>query len=127
MKKQTEASPATYTVFNQDRGRSLGTRISVAGTSQARRQGLLGRKSIHPEAGLWIAPCEAIHTFGMKTVIDVVFLDRHNRVSKLVSNLKPGRIAICLKAASVLELASGNVVQSETRVGDQLQFQLSNE
>jgi uncharacterized membrane protein (UPF0127 family) len=127
MAKQTEAQRTTYTVFNKNRGWNISTRVSVAGTSQARRHGLLGKSSIDPETGLWIAPCEAIHTFGMKTVIDVIFLDRHGRVRKLVTNLKPHRIAICLKAASVLELASGKVMQSETTVGDQLQFHPSNE
>ena len=63
----------------------------------------------------------------MKTAIDVIFLDRHHRVSKLVSNLKPRRIALCLNAASVLELGSGNTAQSETCVGDQIQFYPSNE
>jgi uncharacterized membrane protein (UPF0127 family) len=126
MEKQTEICPAIYSVFNQNRGRNLATRVSIAGTSRSRRQGLLGKERIEPEAGLWIAPCEAIHTFGMRTAIDVIFLDRHSRVSKLVSNLKPRRIALCLQAASVLELGSGNIAQSETRVGDQLQFQPSN-
>ena len=111
-----------YAVFNRNRSRNLAARISVAGTSQARRQGLLGKKQIEPGTGLWIAPCEAVHTFGMKTAIDVIFLDRYYNVSKLVSNLKPRRIALCLKAASVLELGSGNIAQSETCVGDQIQF-----
>ena len=124
MEKQTQT---TYAVFNRNRSRNLATRVSVAGTSQARRQGLLGKERIEPESGLWIAPCEAIHTFGMRTSIDVIFLDRHSRVSKLVSNLKPRRIALCLKAASVLELGGGNIAQSETRVGDQLHFQPSSE
>jgi uncharacterized membrane protein (UPF0127 family) len=127
MEPQTETSPATYVVFNRNRGRNLAARVSVAGTSRARRQGLLGKERIEPEAGLWIAPCEAVHTFGMKTAIDVIFLDRHSRVSKLVSNLKPRRIALCLKAASVLELRSGKISQSETRIGDQLQFHPSSE
>ena len=121
MEKRTEA-PTTYTVFNRNRGFNLATRVAVAGTSQTRRRGLLGKESIEPEAGLWIAPCEAVHTFGMRTVIDVVFLDRHNRVSKLISNLKPSRIAVCLKATSVLELAGGNLAQGETRLGDQLEL-----
>jgi uncharacterized protein len=123
MAKQVEASRTTYTVFNQNRNQNIASRVMVAGTSAARRQGLLGKKSVAPEAGLWIAPCEAIHTFGMKTAIDVIFLDRHHRVSKLVNNLVPHRIAICLKAASVLELRSGTIAFSQTRVGDNLQFQ----
>jgi uncharacterized membrane protein (UPF0127 family) len=127
MKKQVEASPDTYVVSNENRSCNLALWVSVADTSQTRRRGLLGKERIEPKTGLWIAPCEAVHTFGMKTTIDVIFLDRHSRVAKLVSNLKPRRIAFCLKAASVLELGSGNIEQSETRVGDQLRFQLLSE
>ncbi len=119
--------PATYMVFNKSRSRNLAARVSVAGTSRTRRQGLLGKERIEPGTGLWIAPCEAVHTFGMKTAIDIVFLDRNYRVRKLVRDLKPCRIALCLKAVSVLELGSGNIEQSETCVGDHIQFQPSNE
>jgi uncharacterized protein len=127
MAKRTETAQTTYTVFNENRGRNIAARVTIAGTSQACRAGLLGKELIEPESGLWIAPCEAIHTFGMKTVIDVIFLDRHSRVRKLVSNLKPRRVAVCLKAASVLELANGRVEQAGIRIGDRLQFQPSNE
>ena len=127
MAKQVEASRITYAVFNQNRSRNIANRVMVAGTSAARRQGLLGKESVEPETGLWIAPCEAVHTFGMKTAIDVIFLDRHHRVSKLVNNLVPHRIAVCLKAASVLELRGGTIASSETRVGDNLQFQPTHE
>lgn len=127
MENQVEASRITYTVFNQDSKRNLAGRVLVAGTSVARRQGLLGKKSVEPETGLWIAPCEAVHTFGMKTAIDVIFLDRHHRVSKLVHKLVPHRIAVCLRAASVLELGSGAIASSQTRVGDSLQFQPTHE
>lgn len=127
MAKQVEASRIAYAVFNQNRNRNIAGRVLVAGTSASRRQGLLAKKSLEPETGLWIAPCEAVHTFGMKTAIDVIFLDRHHRVSKLVNNLAPYRLAICLKAASVLELRSGTITSSETRVGDSLQFQPAHE
>lgn len=127
MKKQIEASPATYAVFDENRSRKLAARVSVAGTSQTRRRGLLGKERIELETGLWIAPCEAVHTFGMKTAIDVIFLDRRSRVAKLVSNLKPRRIAVCLKAASVLELGNGAIKQSEICIGDQLRFRPSSE
>ena len=123
MEKQTEAFPTTYAVFNWSRGLNLATQVFVAGTSQTRRRGMLGKESIRPEAGLWIAPCEAVHTFGMQTTIDVIFLDRQYRVSKLVNNLSPYRIAVCLKAASVLEVASGTIAASQTNIGDCLHFQ----
>ena len=71
--------------------------------------------------GLWIVPCEAIHTFGMKMPIDSIFLDKHLRVKKLRSALRPGRMAICFSADSVLELPAGTIVKSGTAVGDQLE------
>jgi uncharacterized membrane protein (UPF0127 family) len=78
-------------------------------------------------SGIWIAPCEAIHTFGMNMPIDVVFLDRHFKVRKLSSSLVPRRISVCLSAASVLEISKGAISKSLTQVGDRLSFQLAPE
>jgi hypothetical protein len=76
--------------------------------------------------GLWIVPCEAIHTFRMKFLIDAVFIDRAHRVRKIYAGLRPWRIAACLSADSVLELPAGVSSDSGTTVGDQLEF-VSNE
>lgn len=115
--------PGLYTVVNIDRDLTLASRISVAGTSALRKQGLLGVERLQDGAGIWIAPCEAIHTFGMKIPIDVLFLDRNLRVRKAVRDLPPRRIAIALTAYSALEIASGSIEHSKTRVGDALRFQ----
>lgn len=109
-----------YTVLNQDRGSTLAKRVRVAGTSRARRDGLLRISNLDIEAGLWIAPCEAIHTFGMRMPLDILFLDRKWRVRKIRYALKPGRIAVCLQADSVLELAAGAISRSATGLGDRL-------
>ncbi len=74
------------------------------------------------DEGLWIVPCEGIHTFGMKMPIDSVFLDKGLRVKKLQLGLKPGRVAMCLTAHSVLELPVGSIASSATAVGDQLEI-----
>ncbi len=112
-----------YAVQNLDRRLKLATEVRVAGTSGARRRGLLGIETLAAGAGLWIAPCEAIHTFGMKVAIDVVFLDKDFRVRKLVPKLAPRRIAICWRASSVLELQADAVVRSGTKIGDRFKFE----
>src|SRR3546814_12558113 len=61
----------------------------------------LGRLSWH--TGLWLMPCNAVHTFGLASSIDVVFLDDGNRVFKQVRDLKPNRVAFCLAARSVID------------------------
>lgn len=58
-----------------------------------------------PRTGLWLSSCCAVHTIGMRYPIDVAFVDRDGRVRRLVRNLTPGRVAFCIGASSVIELA----------------------
>ena len=109
--------------FNESRGSVLASETRLAGTSKARRHGLRGETALDQGQGLWIVPCEAIHTFGMKMPIDSVFLDKELRVRGLRNNLKPRRIAACLRAHSVLELPAGAVERSGTAIGDRLRVE----
>ena len=116
-------TPASeFSVENLTRGLTLATRIRPASTSAERRRGLLGISELAPGAGIWINPCEAVHTFGMQIVLDAVFLDAELRVKKITANLKPRRIAACLSATSVLELEAGIAAAKNTQPGDQLVF-----
>jgi uncharacterized membrane protein (UPF0127 family) len=98
----------------------LAEAADVAGDSRARRTGLLKRDKLDPGQGLWIAPCEAVHTFGMKFTIDVLFLDRQRRVRKVRERMVPRRLSACLTAHSVLELPEGTIAATRTQEGDQL-------
>jgi uncharacterized membrane protein (UPF0127 family) len=101
----------------------LGDRIDVADTSAKRRTGLLKHTGLAEGEGLWIAPCEAVHTFGMKFPIDVVFVSRKRRVLKVRKEMGRRGIALCLWAHSVLELPPGTVDRTGTQKGDQLEFE----
>jgi len=114
---------AKLTIRNRTRGSILATEADIADTSRKRRVGLLKHTELPPGQGLWIAPCEAIHTFGMKFPIDVVFLDRRKRVLKIRPNMGPRRIALCLLGHSVLELPAGTLAATRTEKGDQLAFE----
>ncbi len=111
-----------YAVDNLTRATILATRVRVAGSSADRRCGLLKTDSLQPGEGLWIAPCEAVHTIGMRWPIDVAFLDREHRVRKLIPCLAPWRLAICVTAYSVLELPSGSIGLTGMQPGDLLTF-----
>lgn len=87
-------------------------------------KGLLGRKALAAEHGLWIRPSQGIHTVGMAFPIDVVYLDREDRVLRLYHGLAPFRIAaVSLRVRSVLELPAGTLSRTGTAVGDLLEFQ----
>ncbi len=111
----------TVSIRNQTRSCLLGNAIGRAETSSTRCQGLLKRTGLENGEGLWIVPCEAIHTFFMKFAIDVLFLDKKRRVVKAVSRLRPWRLAMSLRGRTVLELPAGTIERTGTRPGDQLE------
>jgi uncharacterized protein len=110
-------------VTNQTRGRMLADRADIADTSATRRTGLLKHKGLAPGEGLWIVPCEGVHTFAMKFPIDVVFLNRKRKILKVRPNMLRRRIALSLMAHSVLELPAGTLEQTGTERGDQLKLE----
>jgi len=110
-------------IRNQSRNTLLGDHVGIADTSAKRKTGLLKHTKLEPGEGLWIAPSEAVHTFGMKFPIDVLFLDKKRKVLKIRSEMPRSRMAACLRAHSVLELPSGTAAAMQTVVGDQLEFE----
>lgn len=109
-------------IWNVTREAELAGSVEVADHGAKRRKGLLGRYSLPPGEGLWILPCEAVHTFGMRFPIDLIYLDRELRVRKVRSNVRPWRLSACLFAHSVLELAAGTIRATRTNRGDQLEI-----
>jgi uncharacterized protein len=96
-------------------------KAELAEDSRERRRGLLGRDGLAPGRGLLLQPCESVHTFFMRFVIDVVFLDRQGRVVKVVDGLPPWRLAWGgWVARQTLELAAGAVAAAGIRRGDRL-------
>lgn len=109
-------------VRNATRQSVLASRIAVADHGVRRSVGLLGRACLAVDEGLWILPCEAVHTFGMRFPIDLVYLDRGRRVTKVCSGVRPWRLSASISAHSVIELAAGTVRETRTVPGDMLEF-----
>lgn len=118
---QAKPSPRLR-VANLTRKTILASSVEVADHGAARNRGLLGRNALGTGEGLWIVPCEAVHTFGMRFPIDLVYLDRRKIVKKVRSNVRPWRLSGCLTAHSVIELASGTIQATQTQRGDALEF-----
>jgi len=114
------SSPLKVQVRNQTRGVVLGREVDVADTSSKRRTGLLKHERLERGTGLWIVPCESVHTFFMKFPIDLIYLDKHRKVRKVRNAVPPWRLSACLLAHSILELPAGTVAETETQVGDEL-------
>jgi uncharacterized protein len=106
---------------NVTRGTAIATRLEVASSGKTRRKGLLGRDHLASGEGLWIIPCESVHTFFMRFPIDLVYLDRGNRVRKVRRSVGPWRISGCISAHSVLELPAGTAHATATERGDTIE------
>ena len=68
-------------------------RADIADTSAKRRTGLLKHTGLVSGEGLWISPCEGVHTFCMKFTIDVVYLNRKKQVVKMRPNMVKRRLS----------------------------------
>lgn len=108
-------------IRNLTRGQVLAERCEVARSFLARGRGLIGRKALAAGEGLLIRPCSSVHSFFMRFPIDVVFVDRHDRVVGLTEAMPPNRpYAGAWGARYVIELPSGAIAATGTRVGDAL-------
>lgn len=104
-------------------GKELAQRLAVADTFFARLKGLLGKQEFPPGEGLWIKPCNSVHTFGMTFPIDIAFLDRDMHVVALAKRLQPNRVSpLCPKAFSVLELPAGTLDAAVAVLGDRIEI-----
>jgi len=109
--------------FNLTQQRTLAGVLMVADSFFLSLKGLIGRARLETGHGLWIVPCQSVHTFWMRFPIDVVFLDKHCKIIHLVENLKPHRVSKHLsKANSVIELPISTIEGTGTQVGDEIQI-----
>ena len=104
------------------RSTALATSIETAFDSATRNRGLLGRDSLAPGVAFVIAPSNAIHTFGMRFPIDVIFAARDGRVVKLRRALPRTRIAFAWGGFAVIEMAAGEIARAGLAVADRLEL-----
>lgn len=108
-------------VYNKTKETFLAFRVNVADSVAGRLVGLLGRRSLKPDSGVWIFPANAIHTIGMLFSFDVVMIDKNFRVVSVKEMVKPFRVILPkLRAESVIELPAHTIFRSRTEVGDEL-------
>lgn len=116
--------------FNVTRQAFLATRLRVAASHYERLVGLLrtSPSAFQDGSGLWIVPCHGVHTLAMRYPIDVLYLDKENRVIRMVDNLRPWRMTpMIVESATVIELPAHTAWNTGTRVGDQIEIKITQE
>jgi uncharacterized protein len=115
--------------LNQTRSTVLCERLEDAGGLSGQSRGLLGRTGLEPGQGMLfvrgrIEPFMWMHMFFMRFPIDIVFLNRENRVIRINHHLRPWRVSsVVFGARRALELAAGEAARSTTSLWDQIAFE----
>lgn len=104
--------------INESKGTVLAQDVRFARGVWSRFRGLMGRKSLPEGQGLLLEPCSSIHCMFMRFPIDVLFLDRDNRVLKVAADVKPWHAAMGRGARSALEVAAGVAARALVEPGD---------
>jgi uncharacterized protein len=108
-------------VYNQTKGTALASRVLVANSGLSRLVGLLGKRSLQPDTGVWIVPSNAIHTIGMLFRFDVLLIDSEHKIVGLHERIRPFSMTWPnFRARSILELHANTISGSHTELGDQL-------
>ncbi len=89
------------------RSLSGGLTLVEANTGKARRRGLAGLDSLPGDQALLIPRCPAVHTFGMRFALDLIWLGKAGAVVRVDRGVAPRRMRACLRARSVVETVAG--------------------
>ena len=111
-------------ITNISKNTIIGSNINIANTFYKRLIGLMFKKSINKDEGLLISPCNSIHMFFMKFSIDVIFIDKNDKILYVLEDFKPWRISkIVLGSKYVLELPPKTIKNTLTTIGDIIKIQ----
>lgn len=113
-----------HRLVNGSTGEILAERISRATAPWERSLGYLLRRAVEPSEGLWFDRCSLVHTVGMRASIDVVFVDRDDRIVRVIARAARNRVFHGgAGAVAALELCAGFAQTRQLAVGDRLRLE----
>ena len=115
-----DADAGGFVLRNERSGAVVAHRLLPALDPSTRNVGLLRHDALPDDTAMVLAPTSAVHTWFMRFPIDVLFVAKDGRVLKIREAVPAWRLALCLRAHAVIEMAAHAVTRSGTRVGDRL-------
>jgi len=106
-------------VVNRTRDSVLAERAELADNFWTRFMGLMGRRSLSAGGGLVLKPGGGIHMWFMRIPLDVIHVDKHDRVTHVLHGIKPWRLGpLFVGNKLAIELPVG--AADGTQAGDQI-------
>ena len=100
--------------------------IKTADTFKTRLMGLMGKKRLPKENGLFLEHCGSIHCFFMKFPIDVIYMDENRKVV-FIETVKPWKTGTFKYIFSFGKISTLEVNAGEARniqIGEEMQIQV---
>ena len=108
-------------IVNRTRGTVIGTQVELADSLWSRFRGYLGRPEPAEGEGMLLTRCSAVHMFGMRYPLDILFLDARGTVIEVAKGLSPWRRTRRIRGARyALEVRAGTIEATGTEAGDGL-------
>lgn len=109
-------------------GQVIGQRVKLMLNGLSRLKGLLGTRRLPEGSGALLAPCRSVHMFGMLYSVDVLFLDRQQRVVNVKRNLRPFAFALGGPGSySTIELPAASLDKVSVAAGDTITLERCNQ
>jgi uncharacterized membrane protein (UPF0127 family) len=106
-------------VINRTRSEVLAERAQLANSSWTRFWGLMGRRELAAGSGLVLQPGGGIHMWFMRIPLDVLHVDKRDRVTHVLRGIKPWRFGpLFVGGKRAIELPVG--AAANTQVGDEI-------
>ncbi|MGB8955178.1 MAG: DUF192 domain-containing protein [Tumebacillaceae bacterium] len=110
-------------VWNESKGVRLAWQAQVAETFWTKLRGWTGKKTYPVGEALVIRSCKGVHTFFMKEPVDMVILDREQRIVQMLHSVTPYKmVPLGGVATHVVEFPAGTLSATGTQCHDTLAF-----
>lgn len=107
-------------IIIKDTNKIIFSQAVIAKTFIQRLIGLIGRSSLPDNEALVFYDANSIHMFFMRIPLDLIYLDKNLKITKLVRNIKPWSMSVCLKAKVTIEVTSNAIERNSLKLGQTL-------
>ena len=106
-------------VWNRTRCTYLGTTLLTLNEHFMNTLRYISHRGIPADCALYISPCQGLYTVGMRTAVDIAFLDSDLKVIKIFRSFPPNCFVEPVEGAvSAVELPAERLSETGTAVGD---------
>lgn len=112
----------TVRIRNKTNNEVILEEVYVADNFFTRLRGLTGKNGLKPGEALLIKPCNSVHSFHMKFLFDVVFIDKDYKVIHIINSMKPWKTSPVFRKAKFVIETTGDYLSARLSTDDEIEI-----